>query len=276
MSIVGHAGSKSPGARVSKTALARRSSIRSTASRALFDRAEDLTQFRVFRGLSDKQLQIILPLLSVQQVEIGDVEIGDVDRNVRFALIASGQHRATIMSPSGEHITIRALRAGDHFGEFAVLSGVSQSYYHLISDAPGTLLFMAGEDLLRLIDDLPALRHNIVSNMAREALISADRIFEFAALNGKVRLSAELLRLRMGGIERNGIVTIAPAPTHEAIASQIGATREGVTRYFKALAQQGLVRHRRGLIEILDQTRLRAVVERDAGKLMSYERQKRR
>ncbi len=240
---------------------------------AFSGRAEELGRLNAFKGVDERQLRAILPCLLQRIADSGDVLSGDGELQQKFVLVWSGAHRATIMSPSGQHITIRVLKPNDHFGEFAIFSGAAQPYYHIVSDSPGLLLQMAASDFTRLIDESPSFRRNILASMSREALLCADRIFEFAALNGRVRLQAELLRLCGSGAEGSGAVVISPAPTHEALASQIGVTREGVTRYFKSLSQQGLVRcRRRGQIEVLDVARLRAAVERDAGRLLSYDR----
>lgn len=234
--------------------------------------AEELGRLNAFKGVEERQRRAILPCLAPRVADSGDVFSGDGELQQKFVLVWSGAHRATIMSPSGQHITIRVLKPNDHFGEFAIFSGTAQPYYHIVSDTPGLLLQMTAADFTRLIDEIPCFRRNILASMSREALLCADRIFEFAALNGRVRLQAELLRLCGSGAEGSGAILISPAPTHEALASQIGVTREGVTRYFKSLSQQGLVRCRRGQIQVLDVARLRAAVERDAGRLLSYDR----
>lgn len=233
--------------------------------------APDLRRFTVFAELSHAQLATVHARLSFRETHAGEITSFYGDTSERFFLAWSGAHRATILSPSGLHVTIRTLRPGDHFGECAIFFGARQSYYNLVCDAHGLLLELSGKDLKRFVDDMPGLRHRMLENIAREALLGADRIYEFAALNGKARLQAELLRLCAQGVPRDGVLLIAPAPTHEAIASQVGVTREVVTRHLKSLAQAGLIRSRRGQIEVFDVERLRASVEREAGKLMSYE-----
>lgn len=231
---------------------------------------QDLARFELFEGLTETELHRIWSMLRPRLTKPSEIISFTTDDEPTFALAWEGIHRATIMSPSGLHVTIRSIRKGEHFGEFAVFSNARQAHYHILVDEPGLLLLLSGAELKRLVAAIPRLRDNALARMALEGLMAADRIFEFVAINGKMRLQAELLRQSANGSERDGAIVIAPAPKHEALASLVGLTREQVTRYMAALAQQGLLRSRRGEIVILDIERLRALVEREAGRLVSH------
>jgi hypothetical protein len=70
------------------------------------------------------------------------------------------------------------------------------------------------------------------------------RIIEFRTLPVRGRVHAELLRLARIAAPHLGhcIATIAPAPTHAAIASRIDTHREAVTREFNELSRMGLIK----------------------------------
>ncbi|MES1158291.1 MAG: Crp/Fnr family transcriptional regulator, partial [Terricaulis silvestris] len=218
----------------------------------------DLRQFSVFRALNDEELSAIQPHVRRRPTRAGEIVHADIDPAPVFRLVASGVHRVTLMSPLGLHITLRTVRSGDCFGELCVLAEQSQNSYHIVADSDGCLLEIAGADLLLLIERLPKLGRTLMALIAEVALLRADRIFEFAALNTRARLQAELLRLAARGEQQAEAIIVRPAPTHESLATQIGTTREGVTRHLKSLRQLGFIRARRGEIAILDVDRLRA------------------
>lgn len=232
--------------------------------------ASDLSRFAIFDGVSAQHLKGILPLLGSRSTVAGESFGLGRESEPALALVWSGAYRATIISPADVPVTIRHVRSGEHFGEFSIFADVAQTHYSLSVDEEGLLLFLPGEKLRRLVDDVPRMRENLLKHMAREGLVAADRIFEFVATKGKARLQAELLRRCARGVERAGAIVLAPAPTHEALASQVGLTREQISRYLKALSEQGLIRTSRAEIVILNVAELRTLVEQETGRLPSH------
>jgi len=158
-----------------------------------------------------------------------------------------------------------------HFGEFTAFSGVRKRQFSIIADEAGLVLETPAAAFLPLVCAHKQLCAALLQSIARTALVHADRIFEFAVLDTKGRILAELLRLSHVGRREGAAIVINPAPTHEALATQTGTTREGVTRALKALAEQKLISARRGEIRILNPRRVRALIEQESGMSAVYE-----
>jgi CRP/FNR family transcriptional regulator, cyclic AMP receptor protein len=174
-------------------------------------------------------------------------------------LIVSGQVRVTAFSATGREVTFGNMRAGEWFGDFAAIDGLSRS-----ADV------VAVEDAL-VASMSPALfrqllrEHAVVSERTMRRLVSSireltERVFDFSTLGVQNRLHAELLRLaRQAGVEGNQ-ARIDPAPKHTEIASHISTYREQVTRELSAMARQGLIQRSGRALVIPNVERLEKIV----------------
>ena len=96
--------------------------------------------------------------------------------------------------------------------------------------------------------------------IATQAARWAERIFELAILSPRARLLAALLRLAEMRDLAGPQALLDPAPTHDALASEIGFTREAVSRHMSELRREGLVVSSRQRILLTDLGRMRAIV----------------
>jgi CRP/FNR family cyclic AMP-dependent transcriptional regulator len=105
----------------------------------------------------------------------------------------------------------------------------------------------------------------IAVSLARNVVLLTDRLFELAALEVRFRLYAELLRLARNGEATDGGVLIRDAPTHETLASTIGAQREAVTREMSYLTAENIMVAWKREVLITDMQRLQEMVRQRAG-----------
>lgn len=223
-----------------------------------------LRQIRMFRPLPETALVSLGAHVRVRRVEKGEVLSLDDQLAHRMCFVCSGRYRLAIITPSGTPIAVHLVEPSDHFGELWIYTDARPGSYQLIADSSGMLLEMQARDVIRLAVTVPEFSRGLMRSLANMAAGYAARIYEFASLDASGRLRAELLRLaKPGGLEDR--IVIDPAPTHAAIASQIGSTREGVTRNLRRMVLKGLIRTERGRIEVLSLSRLRKEVERDLG-----------
>jgi CRP-like cAMP-binding protein len=224
-----------------------------------------LRKVRLFRPLPEATLVQVAALVRTRRVRKADVLSLDDQLPQRVFFVLSGRYRVVVIPPSGVMITVSQIEPGDHFGELWIYAQGAPANYQLIADCSGTLLEMQARDLMRLADTVPDLALGLMRSLANTAAGFAARIYEFALLDVSGRLRGALLRLvelvEPGGAQDR--IVIDPAPTHAAIASQIGSTREGVTRSLRGLVMKGLIRTERGRIEVLSVSRLRKEVEHD-------------
>lgn len=228
--------------------------------------ANDLKRIHLLQALNDDEREFAFRHIKHRRVETGEILSAEDDLAEHVWFSWTGSYRVTIMSPAGVHVSVRLVEPGAHFGEISILTAAPARDFHLIADQGGVLLALPQEAFRALLFAHPRFTEAVLTSLARIARARAERIFELAALDTRMRLQAELLRLAASRGQACGArVVINPAPTQDSIATEIGATREGVTRHLASLAEQGLIQKRRGEIILLDEARMRANLERHCG-----------
>jgi CRP/FNR family cyclic AMP-dependent transcriptional regulator len=230
---------------------------------------EDLRHIQLLSRLAVSDLQLILKHATVLRTEGDQIYAADtIGAAIGFAW--SGIYRVLISGPTGEDISIRLVHPGGHFGEIPAFSSLPNLDYQLAVDHPGTLLLLAREIFIDLVFTSRPLCESVLKSIAQAAVLRADRIFEFATLDIRTRLLAELLRLSHRAARVDDCAVIKNAPTHQALAASVGTSREVITRILGELREEGLVDARYKTIKYLDYDRLRSIVYDAVGARPSY------
>lgn len=236
----------------------------SMPNETLTARTRLLRAVSVLESLDDAQLADLETRLTWRQETAGQQIVRHLEPSSSFFLVLKGKVRIRIVSANGREVAFRMVGAGGHFGEIAALAQAPRTA--TVDAATNVVLGeLAAGPFADLLARCPGVSLNLLQHMARNVAHLTDRVFELSTLDTRVRLCAEILRLSRNGAVSGETLVIAPAPTHEQIAALIGCQREGVGRELRALADAGIVRHRRGEIVILDPDRLHELVEREGG-----------
>ncbi|WP_454644685.1 Crp/Fnr family transcriptional regulator [Bradyrhizobium liaoningense] len=180
---------------------------------------------------------------------------------VRFTLVLTGTYRIVALSAEGARVTLRSIGPGGYFGEVGILAKKAPGNWAAIPDKAGDVLSMSHADFAEVLDRVPRLRSELLHDVASQAAKWAERIFELAILSPRARLLSELLRLADLHEGDGPQVMLCSAPTHDTLASEIGITREAVSRHLKSLRTEGLIISSRREITLTDLPRLRALVK---------------
>ena len=174
-------------------------------------------------------------------------------------LIVSGQVRVTAFSAAGRQVTFRDIPAGNWFGDFAAIDGLSRSA-DVVALEDTLLASMNPAVFRRLLHEHPAVCDRMLHRLVTSVREMTERVFDFSTLGVQNRVHAELLRLaRQAGVKGN-VARIDPAPKHSEIASQVSTYREQVTRELSAMAKQGLIQRSSRALVIPDVARLERIV----------------
>jgi CRP-like cAMP-binding protein len=174
-------------------------------------------------------------------------------------LIVSGQVRVTAYSAMGRQVTYRDIAAGDWFGDFAAIDGLSRSA-DIVALQDTLLASMSPTVFRRLLHEHPAVCDRMLRRLVASVRELTERVFDFSTLGVQNRVHAELLRLaRQAGV-KNNVARIDPAPKHADIAGQVSTYREQVTRELSAIAKLGLVQRAGSALVIPDVARLERIV----------------
>jgi len=162
-------------------------------------------------------------------------------------VLLSGRVRLWRLTDDGHVLVLRRCGAGEVFGQMAALDDSSHSV-HATADEPCRLLAIPARRFRELLQQRPAVALQLAIELARRVRSLSDELeaMKFASIGERVlRRLTELAR------DRRELRL-----THQALADQVGATRENVSRVLGLLRDQGLIDLGRGRIAIVDQARL--------------------
>jgi CRP/FNR family cyclic AMP-dependent transcriptional regulator len=174
-------------------------------------------------------------------------------------LIVSGRVRIAAFSAAGRQVTYGEMRAGEWFGDFAAVDGLSRSA-DIVALEPTLVASMPPAVFRRLLHEHEAVADRMLRRLVACVRDLTERIYEFSTLGVQNRVHAEVLRLaRQAGVQGN-TARIDPAPRHADVAGQISTYREQVTRELSTMARQGLVVRDGSALVVPDVDRLERIV----------------
>lgn len=167
-----------------------------------------------------------------------------------LALVISGVARVYKISDSGREITL--YRIGP--GESCILTAsciINDEPFpaYAITEEPIEAVLISTADVIRWTDDTPALR-NYLFNLISSRLSEVIGVVEEIAFRRVDRRLASYL------IQRADTIDGSIETTHQIIASDLGTSREVVSRILKDLEQQQMISTARGVIKICNRDSL--------------------
>lgn len=233
--------------------------------------AEEMRLFPLLRSLGDAELDFIRERAFVDTFAKGETRHAKPGFGPHLYLLWRGRLRITSAAPGGAHVTLLSATPGDHFGELSLFAAPPPSHFDMLADLPSAVLRVAAGDVRDLMARNEALTAALLKGLAQRAVVLQDRLFEVVTLSARGRLLADMLRLAGRGRRVGAAAIVVSPPTHDALATHVGLTREAVSRHLKALREQGLLAGDRSQIIVPDVARLRDAVHAEAGARASYE-----
>jgi CRP-like cAMP-binding protein len=164
-------------------------------------------------------------------------------------VLLSGRVRLWRLTDDGHVLVLRQCGSGEVFGQMAVLDASSHSV-SATAEEPCRLLAIPASRFRELLLRQPPVALQLAIELARRVRSLSDELeaMKFASIGERVlraltALTRDRRELRI---------------THQALAEQVGATRENVSRVLGLLRDQGLIDLGRGRIAIIDHARLAA------------------
>jgi len=131
-----------------------------------------------------------------------------------------------------------------------VVLGTMRSPHRCFVEVPGEALQIAADDLRRAMDESPSLRQQLMNHVQALPVQNAQTVL----CSARHRLEQRLTRLLLLAHDRAEDDAIAL--THEFLAMMVGARRAGITTALERLEQDGAIRRKRGVVEIVDRVLL--------------------
>ena len=202
---------------------------------------------RLLNGMAAADYAALGPHLEMITTELHDLLIAPRMPIEQLFFPESGFASVTTIGPG--RLEVGLIGREGLVGIAALLGDDETPYEHFIQ-APGTFLRIDRDALMRAFESSPSLRRRLLGYVHTVLIQTAQTAYVNATYGIEARLVRWLLMCqdRLGGDELS--------LTHEFLAMMLGVQRTSVTLALQTLEGSGLIRARRGRIEIRDRDKM--------------------
>ncbi len=129
------------------------------------DAGSPLSRNKLLWGLSEKQLELLTPLLRPEEFAAGDVIMGQSLPPDRVYLLLDGSATVKKRLSDSQEVEIAQLSAGDFFGELGILRDAREHSASVIATSRVVAFSLGKDDFTRLLYDYSPIARNILSNI---------------------------------------------------------------------------------------------------------------
>ena len=201
---------------------------------------EALRRCALFAKVDDETLELCVSTLRIRRYRKNETIFHQGDPGDSLYIIERGAVKIVLPSPEGEEGAIIAtLGTGDFFGELALLDGAERSATAIAHQATTTLV-LRRDVFDHLVDDVPALRHELLAGLAAELRRLTNHVEELFFLDLPGRLARRIVRLaREVDPKPDGAVTLDWRFSQSELAGMIGGSRQTVNRLLGGVHGRG-------------------------------------
>ena len=202
-----------------------------------------LKAFPAFRSSSDSLVREILSSGQVKPFPAGKNIYSEGDACSAIAFVLSGEIRVYKTGETGREITLYEIGPGETciLTASCLLPGTSYPAY-AVTTAEGSMLLVPAPDFRRMVAEHEALRDFVFGLLSRR-LAGVMELVEEVAFG---RMDQRLMDYLVEKSENNNLET-----THQKIASNLGTSREVVSRLLKDFERKQEVKLSRNSIRLL-------------------------
>ena len=214
----------------------------------------------LLQGLEARERRELAARCSWRRFRAGERILSRDAESREVLFIVAGEVRVVNYTASGREIAFAILGPGSHVGELSAIDGEPRSA-SVEGWSMGVVASLDSGPFQELLLQHPAMALELLKRLAQIIRRSDERIAELSILGAMPRVYRELRRLARA---EEGRAVIDRLPTQEALAAQVGTTRETVARALGQLAKAGVARRRGRELVIRDLALLAALSEAEA------------
>jgi CRP-like cAMP-binding protein len=199
-----------------------------------------------YAGLDDAILEALESDAIQRNYDNGEVIFLEGDSCAGYHIVQKGWLKAIKISTTGREQIIQFLGPGKTFNEEAVIIG-STNQVTVEALEPSTIWIIQREDLLKIMDDNPALSKIITEELARRVTHLTNLIENLSLQTVEARLARIFLDHSNGEIMKRRRWS-----TQAEMAARLGTVPDVLNRALRRLAEEGLIQIQRHQIQILD------------------------
>jgi len=213
---------------------------------------------RLLAALSPDDLGLLQPHLDPVDLKMGDVLVEPNMPIEHVHFVEDGIASIVALTPQGRQLKV-GLFGWDGVSGTAVVLGTDRTPHKSFIQVAGRAQRMRSEDLRRAVGRSPSLQ----ALLLRYVQVFTIQTAHTALSNGSYKIEERLARWLLMCHDR--IEGDELALTHEFLALMLGVRRPGVTDAANGLEGTGLIRARRGLIQVIDRAGLEEVAGESYG-----------
>lgn len=191
----------------------------------------------LFSTLAEDQLLLLSSVLQREQFSKNKLIVRAGDKTQTLYVVLSGRIKVAMGDEHGKEVVLAILRAGEYFGEMALLDGGSRSANVSALEAC-ELLTLSKHEFHQCLENNFSMAMLVMRGLVKRLRDADKKITSLALMDVYGRVARFLLE-QAEFID--GQRTIAKKIAKKDIANMIGASREMVTRVMKDLEVRGMI-----------------------------------
>jgi CRP-like cAMP-binding protein len=205
-----------------------------------------------FAGLDAAALDRVVEGTRVRRFRRGEVIFHAGDPGDALFVIVTGAVKITLPSETGDEAILATLKAGDVFGELALLDGAPRSASATALEATETMVLQR-DRFRQLLAAEPTIRDALLAALASEVRRLTTQVEDLHFLDVTGRLAKCLVRLAgEGARDATGERRLRGPLSQSDLAAMVGCTRQSVNRVIGQFTDDGLIRVERDSIVVVD------------------------
>jgi CRP/FNR family cyclic AMP-dependent transcriptional regulator len=195
--------------------------------------------------LSEAELGAVTQHAVTRTFPKNTIVVNESDRTDTLYIIVAGRVKIYVSDEEGKEIVLNYAGAGEYFGEM-VLDGGPRSA-SVMTLEPTRFLVIPKEDFKEFVAKSPEFSLHLIRKLIRRVRALTNDVKSLALMDVYGRVARMLLDLAQ---ERDGVLVIEDRPTHQEMASRVGASREMISRVLKDLTDGSYITVERDRITI--------------------------
>jgi CRP-like cAMP-binding protein len=223
------------------------------------EKQQFLRSIPIFAQLSEDQRALLAVNMALQTFERGETIFHQGSIGSTLYIVVSGKVRIYTISETGQELAVTIFRAGDFFGELALLDHQPRSA-SAETMTRTSVLMLQKMAFLNTITVCPPIAVALLEALAARLRQSNTYVEHLASLSAPQRVVRQLVGLARHGDAESIDPQINLRLTQDELASLSGTTRETVNRVLSHLRDQGILLVERSRVRVLSLARLEQVL----------------
>lgn len=196
-----------------------------------------LNNVYMFSELAPSDANILTERSHTRSYPANTILINEGDQTDSLYVILDGEVKVYASDDSGKEVILNILRAGEYFGELALVDDAPRSA-SVMTLTPVKVMVISKADFKTCLSQNGEMAFNLIRSLTKQVRALTDSVKSLALLDVYGRVARTLLEL---STENGGKRVIDQKLTHQDIANMVGASREMVSRILKDLATGGYI-----------------------------------